>query len=157
MRTWRSPMSATSQGAFVDIPETSLCDISGIIIKYLRAVRCLIFAQTPEGIATLARRRARNSCLRPRAVAPGACSAQSGSRSAVYPQRRYAQLKKTATRRPFFAMQLKCIMAEENQADEVRLDHPSVFERRYPLLSQYPKLLVSDPGSNIFGQDRIRR
>lgn len=57
----------------------------------------------------------------------------------------------------FFAMQLKCIMAEENQADEVRLDHPSVFERRYPLLSQYPKLLVSDPGSNTFGQDRIRR
>ena len=33
MRTWRSPMSATSQGAFVDIPETSLCDISGITTK----------------------------------------------------------------------------------------------------------------------------
>ena len=28
MRTWRSPMSATSQGAFVVIPEISLCDIS---------------------------------------------------------------------------------------------------------------------------------
>ena len=31
MRTWRSPMSAASQGAFVVIPEISLCDISGII------------------------------------------------------------------------------------------------------------------------------
>ena len=31
MRTWRSPMSATSQGAFVVIPEISLCDISYII------------------------------------------------------------------------------------------------------------------------------
>ena len=31
MRTWRSPMSAASQGAFVDIPEISLCDISYII------------------------------------------------------------------------------------------------------------------------------
>ena len=28
MRIWRSPMSATSQGAFVVIPEISLCDIS---------------------------------------------------------------------------------------------------------------------------------
>ena len=34
MRTWRSPMSATSQGAFVVIPEISLYDIS-YIIKYL--------------------------------------------------------------------------------------------------------------------------
>ena len=33
MRTWRSPMSATPQGAFVDIPEISLCDISYIIKK----------------------------------------------------------------------------------------------------------------------------
>ena len=30
MRAWRSPMSAASQGAFVDIPEISLCDISCI-------------------------------------------------------------------------------------------------------------------------------
>ena len=30
MRTWRSPMSAASQGAFVVIPEISLCDISYI-------------------------------------------------------------------------------------------------------------------------------
>ena len=28
MRTWRSPMSDTSQGTFVVIPEISLCDIS---------------------------------------------------------------------------------------------------------------------------------
>ena len=33
MRTWHSPMSATSQGAFVVIPEISLCDISYIIKK----------------------------------------------------------------------------------------------------------------------------
>ena len=33
MRTWRSPMSATSQGAFVVIPEISLCDISYIMTK----------------------------------------------------------------------------------------------------------------------------
>ena len=33
MRTWRSSMSATSQGAFVVIPEISLCDISYIIRK----------------------------------------------------------------------------------------------------------------------------
>ena len=33
MRTWRSPMSAASQGAFVVIPEISLCDISYIIKK----------------------------------------------------------------------------------------------------------------------------
>ena len=33
MRTWRSPMSAASQGAFVVIPEISLCDISGISTK----------------------------------------------------------------------------------------------------------------------------
>ena len=33
MRIWRSPMSAASQGAFVVIPEISLCDISGIIKK----------------------------------------------------------------------------------------------------------------------------
>ena len=31
MRTWRSPMSATSQGAFVVIPEISHSDISDII------------------------------------------------------------------------------------------------------------------------------
>ena len=31
MRTWRSPMSATSQGAFVVIPEISHSDISYII------------------------------------------------------------------------------------------------------------------------------
>ena len=31
MRTWRSPMSADSQGAFVVIPEISLCDISYVI------------------------------------------------------------------------------------------------------------------------------
>ena len=31
MRRWRSPMSATSQGAFVVIPEISLSDISGIL------------------------------------------------------------------------------------------------------------------------------
>ena len=37
MRTWCSPMSATSQGAFVDITETSHSDISCIIKfgKYL--------------------------------------------------------------------------------------------------------------------------
>ena len=34
MRTWRSPMSAASQGAFVDIPEISLRDISYIIKKF---------------------------------------------------------------------------------------------------------------------------
>ena len=33
MRTWRSPMSATSQGTFVVILEISLCDISYIIRK----------------------------------------------------------------------------------------------------------------------------
>ena len=33
MRTWRSPMNAASQGAFVVIPEISLCDISGITIQ----------------------------------------------------------------------------------------------------------------------------
>ncbi len=33
MRTWRSPMSTASQGAFVVIPEISLCDISYIIKK----------------------------------------------------------------------------------------------------------------------------
>ena len=33
MRTWRSPMSAASQGAFVVIPEISLCDISYITKK----------------------------------------------------------------------------------------------------------------------------
>ena len=33
MRTWRSPMSATSQGAFVVIPEMLRSDISGIINK----------------------------------------------------------------------------------------------------------------------------
>ena len=33
MRTWRSPMSAASQGAFVVIPEISLCDISYIMTK----------------------------------------------------------------------------------------------------------------------------
>ena len=33
MRTWRSPMSATSQGAFVVIPEISHSDISGISTK----------------------------------------------------------------------------------------------------------------------------
>ena len=33
MRTWRSPMSAASQGTFVVIPEISLCDISYIIKK----------------------------------------------------------------------------------------------------------------------------
>ena len=33
MRTWRSPMSATSQGAFVVIPEISHSDISYIIKK----------------------------------------------------------------------------------------------------------------------------
>ena len=37
MRTWRSPMSATSQGAFVVIPEISLCDISYIIKKLYHA------------------------------------------------------------------------------------------------------------------------
>ena len=45
MRTWRSPMSATSQGAFVVIPEISLYDIS-YIIKNPRA-SCL--RQRPEG------------------------------------------------------------------------------------------------------------
>ena len=47
MRTWRSPMSATLQGAFVVIPEISLCDISDII-KYCSNTnvnhRCLIYA-----------------------------------------------------------------------------------------------------------------
>ena len=33
MRTWRSPMSAASQGAFVVIPEISHSDISGITTK----------------------------------------------------------------------------------------------------------------------------
>ena len=33
MRTWRSPMSAASQGAFVVIPEISHSDISYIIKK----------------------------------------------------------------------------------------------------------------------------
>ena len=33
MRTWRSPMSATSQAAFVVIPEMSRSNISGIINK----------------------------------------------------------------------------------------------------------------------------
>ena len=33
MRTWRSPMNAASQGAFVVIPEISLCDISYITIQ----------------------------------------------------------------------------------------------------------------------------
>ena len=33
IRTWRSPMSATSQGAFVVIPEMSRSNISGIINK----------------------------------------------------------------------------------------------------------------------------
>ena len=33
MRTWRSPMSAVSQGAFVVMQEISLCDISGITTK----------------------------------------------------------------------------------------------------------------------------
>ena len=35
MRTWRSPMSAASQGAFVAIPEVPPCDIS-YIIKFVR-------------------------------------------------------------------------------------------------------------------------
>ena len=36
MRTWRSPMSATSQGAFVVIPEILLCDIS-----YIKNIGCV--------------------------------------------------------------------------------------------------------------------
>ena len=38
MRTWRSPMSAASQSAFVVIPEISLCDISGIIKKLKKGI-----------------------------------------------------------------------------------------------------------------------
>ena len=41
MRTWRSPMSAASQGAFVVIPEISLCDISYIIRKSIAV--CSVF------------------------------------------------------------------------------------------------------------------
>ena len=37
MRTWRSPMSVTSQGAFVLIPEISHSDNSCIITKRLQA------------------------------------------------------------------------------------------------------------------------
>ena len=39
MRTWRSPMSAALQGAFVVIPEIPLCDISYIIknLSFARA------------------------------------------------------------------------------------------------------------------------
>ena len=37
MRTWRSPMNAASQGAFVVIPEISLCNISGITKRGLRS------------------------------------------------------------------------------------------------------------------------
>ena len=33
MRTWRSPMSAASQGAFAAIPEISLCNILNIVKK----------------------------------------------------------------------------------------------------------------------------
>ncbi len=39
MRTWRSPMSATSQGAFVVIPEISHSDISDIIRRGLSQQR----------------------------------------------------------------------------------------------------------------------
>ena len=45
MRTWRSPMSATSQGAFAVIPEISLCDISYIIKKVVRETLCVSSAQ----------------------------------------------------------------------------------------------------------------
>jgi len=37
MRTWRSPMSAASQGAFVVIPEISHSDISYIMKKSAQA------------------------------------------------------------------------------------------------------------------------
>ena len=39
MRIWRSPMSATSQGAFVVIPEISHSDISDIIRRGLSQQR----------------------------------------------------------------------------------------------------------------------
>ena len=43
MRTWRSLTSATSQGAFVDIPETSHSDISDIIKKEEAAAFTIFF------------------------------------------------------------------------------------------------------------------
>ena len=43
MRTWRSPMSATSQSAFVDISETSHSDISCIIkFPFVSIVFCYL-------------------------------------------------------------------------------------------------------------------
>ena len=49
MRIWRSPMSATSQGAFVVIPEISLCGISHIITKALslRSIHAINCATAP--------------------------------------------------------------------------------------------------------------
>ena len=44
MRTWRSPMSVASRGAFVVILEISLCDISYIIKK----CTCVIAHASPH-------------------------------------------------------------------------------------------------------------
>ena len=43
MRTWRSPMSATSQGAFVVIPEISLCDISSPYNQVFFSINSILF------------------------------------------------------------------------------------------------------------------
>ena len=49
MRTWRSPMSAASQGAFVVIPEISLSDISYIIKKIFWKEMQDGFSRTEQG------------------------------------------------------------------------------------------------------------
>ena len=43
MRTWRSPMSATSQGAFVVIPEISLYDISTPYNQVFFSINSILF------------------------------------------------------------------------------------------------------------------
>ena len=50
MRTWRSPMSAASQGAFVVIPEISHSDISYIIKKQKASNRISLPTGSPGGI-----------------------------------------------------------------------------------------------------------
>ena len=47
MRTWRSPMSAASQGAFVVIPEISHSDIS-YIIKKSKWRFCVFFTKSSQ-------------------------------------------------------------------------------------------------------------
>ena len=49
MRTWRSPMSAASQGAFVVIPEISHSDISYIIKKIFWKEMQDGFSRTEQG------------------------------------------------------------------------------------------------------------